>query len=106
MACSFLCPGAPNDQPVGDFHTARSAIFVGVLNAIASTSYLQLCLSGGGGGTARDVDRSYCLYQFASYLTAMLGVALLAVDMGFPATVTGSPVWEPVFKWAVWITRS
>nr|TKW10623.1 hypothetical protein SEVIR_6G177800v2 [Setaria viridis] len=104
---SFLWRGlpSPNDHPAGDLDTARSAIFIGVVNGVASTSYLQLCLLSGGGGTGA---RSYCLYQFSSYLTAMLGVVLVAGDMAFPATtvIVGSPEWEPVVKWMVWIVRS
>ncbi|CAL4999183.1 unnamed protein product [Urochloa decumbens] len=103
MALNFLWRGlpSPNNQPAGDLDTAKSAILVGVLNGVASTSsYLQLCLSGGGAAGA-----GYGLYQFASYLTAMLGVALLAVHMALSATVAGSPEWEPVVKWMVWIAK-
>jgi len=65
MALNFLRPGSPNNQLVGDLHTAKSAIFVGILNGIAWSSYLQPCLSDGAAG---DVEQRYCLYQLANYL--------------------------------------
>ena len=40
MALNFLRPGAPRDQPLVDLPTAKTAIFVAVLNAgITSTVY-------------------------------------------------------------------
>jgi hypothetical protein len=104
MALSFLRPGSPNNQLVGDLHTAKSAIFVGVLNGIAWSSYLEPCLSDGAAG---DVEqRWYCLFQLANYLTTMLGVALLVVGVAFSATtVISSPVLTQVVKYTVWITK-
>ncbi|KAJ1268730.1 hypothetical protein BS78_07G157600 [Paspalum vaginatum] len=84
MALAFLRPGPPHAQLVGDLQTAKSAIFVGVLNG-----------------------RSwYRLYLLAKYLTAVLGVVLLAAGMTVSApTVAASPVWERVLKRVAWAAK-
>lgn len=102
-------PGPPAEQPVRDLWAAKSAIFVGVLNGIgfASPSYLHHCLCcEDGGAAAGDAERRYYLYQLANFATAVLGVALLVVDMAFSAaTVFSSPLLPPVLRWLVWLTK-
>ncbi|KAL6645967.1 hypothetical protein ACP70R_017575 [Stipagrostis hirtigluma subsp. patula] len=106
MALNFLRPGAPHDQPAGDLHAARSAIFVGVVNGLVSPPYLHVCLCGDGGRCDDAVEqeqRHY--YQLANFLVAVLGVALLVVHMAFSAAVVASPLWPPVVRWIVWLTK-
>ncbi|CAO2169304.1 unnamed protein product [Urochloa humidicola] len=98
-------PGPPAEQPVRDLWAAKSAIFVGVLNGVsfASPSYLHHCLCRGAGNALEP--RCY-LYQLASFVTAVLGVALLFAHMAFSlATVFGSPLLPPVLRWMVWFTK-
>jgi hypothetical protein len=50
MALNILRPGVPGMQPVGDLHTAKSAILFGVINGLFSPPVLELCLCSTGGG--------------------------------------------------------
>ncbi|CAL5001770.1 unnamed protein product [Urochloa decumbens] len=106
MALNFLRPGAPQDQPpAGILPTAKSAIFVAVLNAgitfIASPSYMRPCHGGGAAGSDGHLEQMYYdLYRKANFVTFMLGVALL-----FSPTVFRSPAWAPAAKWTVWVTK-
>ncbi|CAO2202114.1 unnamed protein product [Urochloa humidicola] len=98
-------PGPPAEQPVRDIWAAKSAIFVGVLNGVsfASPSYLHHCLCRGAGN---ELEPSCYLYQLASFVTAVLGVALLFAHMAFSAaTVFGSPLLPPVLRWMVWLAK-
>ncbi|CAO2206933.1 unnamed protein product [Urochloa humidicola] len=107
MALNFLRPGAPHDQPAaGLLPTAKSAIFVAVLNAgitfITSPPYLRPCHGGGGAaGDHGDMEQVYYdLCRKANFVTAILGVALV-----FSPTVFRSPAWAPAVKWTVWVTK-
>ncbi|KAJ1268731.1 hypothetical protein BS78_07G157700 [Paspalum vaginatum] len=81
MALSFLRPGAPGMQPVGDRRTAEYAVFLGVVNGLVSPPCLR-------------------------FVAALLGVALLVVDMALPrAALLVSPVWPPVLRWTVWLAK-
>ncbi|CAL5012845.1 unnamed protein product [Urochloa decumbens] len=98
-------PGPPAEQPVRDLRAAKSAIIVGVLNGVSfgSPSYLCDCLCCVDAGNAEP--RCY-LYQLASFVTAVLGVALLFAHMGFSAaTVFASPLLPPVLRWLVWLAK-
>ncbi|CAL5005889.1 unnamed protein product [Urochloa decumbens] len=107
MALNFLRPGAPHDQPPAGFlPTAKSAIFVAVLNAgitlIAPLPYLRRpCHGGGTAGDDVGMEQVYYdLYWHANFVTFMLGVALL-----FSPTVFRSLAWAPAVKWTVWVTK-
>ena len=108
MALNFLRPGAPRDQPLVDLPTAKSAIFVAVLNAgITSTVYYLLPCGVACAAASGDLDQMqyYGLYRLANFVTAALGVALLVVGTAFAATVFRSPAWPPVVKWMVWTAK-
>ncbi|CAL5001765.1 unnamed protein product [Urochloa decumbens] len=102
-------PGPPAEQPVRDLRAAKSAIIVGVLNGVsfASPSYLCDCLCCGDGDATGNAAEPRCyLYQLASFVTAVLGVALLFAHMAFSAaTVFASPLLPPVLRWMVWLAK-
>jgi hypothetical protein len=112
MALNILRPGVPGMQPVGDLHTAKSAILFGVINGLFSPPVLELCLcSTGGGRPCGDDDDDNVepqrYYQLANFVLAMLGVALLFVDMALSrAAVLASPLWPPMLRWMVWLTKA
>ncbi|CAL5001766.1 unnamed protein product [Urochloa decumbens] len=113
MALNFLRPGAPGMQPVGDRRTAKSAIFIGAVNGLVSPPYLQRCLCAAADGRRcvngnGDVEQRY--YMLANFAVAMLGVALLVIDMASSLTtvVIGSPRWPAAaaaVRWMVWATK-
>ncbi|WVZ92597.1 hypothetical protein U9M48_038646 [Paspalum notatum var. saurae] len=88
-------------QPAGDRRTAESAILLGVVNGLVSPPYLRHgCGRFDGGGAG------HTCCQLASFVAAVLGVALLVVDMALSrAAVLGSPVWPPVLRWTVWLAK-
>ncbi|OEL32132.1 hypothetical protein BAE44_0006849 [Dichanthelium oligosanthes] len=102
MALNFLRPGIPGMQPVGDRCTAKSAILIGAVNGLVSPPYLQRCLCA---GRRCDGDAEQRYYQLANFVVAMLGVALLVVDMALSLTVISSPRWPRVVRWMVWLTK-
>ncbi|XP_021321117.1 uncharacterized protein LOC8083504 [Sorghum bicolor] len=115
MALNFLRPGVPGMQPVGDLHTAKSAILFGVINGLFSPPVLELCLCTGGrrrrspcGGDDDDDAEQQMYYQLANFVLAMLGVALLFVDMALSsrAVIFASPLWPAVVRWMVWLTKA
>ncbi|RCV31377.1 hypothetical protein SEVIR_6G177900v4 [Setaria viridis] len=105
MALNFLRPGAPGVQPVGDRCTAKSAIFIGVVNGLVSPPYLQRCLCAGRCDDDSDVEERY--YLLANFVVVVLGVALLVVDMAALSltVVLSSPRWPAAVRWMVWITK-
>ena len=108
MVLDFLRPGAPHDQPLVDLPTAKTAIFVAVLNAgITSTVYYLLpSCHGACAAAAGDSEQvHYDLYRRANFTTAALGAALLVVGTAFWAAMFRSPAWPPVVKWMVWTAK-
>jgi len=111
MVLNFLRPGVPGMQPVGDLRTAKSAILFGAINGLFSPPVLELCLCTGGGrpcdGEDDDDAEQQRYYQLANFVLAMLGVALLFVDMALSRTVIfASPLWPPMVRWMVWLTKA
>ncbi|KAF8769449.1 hypothetical protein HU200_006480 [Digitaria exilis] len=102
MALNFLRPGVPGGQPVGDRRTAKSAIFIGVVNGLVSPPYLQRCVCAAGRRCDGDDVEQRC-YQLANFVVAMLGVALLIVDMA--TVVISLPWWPEAIRWMVWLTK-
>ncbi|CAO2188466.1 unnamed protein product [Urochloa humidicola] len=112
MALNFLRPGVPGMQPVGDRCTAKSAIFIGAVNGLVSPPYLHRCLCAAGDGRrcVNDVEVEQRYYMLANFAVAMLGVALLVIDMAssLKAAVTSSPRWPTAataVRWMVWLTK-
>ena len=107
MALNFLRPGVPGMQPVGDLRTAKSAILFGAINGLFLPPVLELCLCTDGGRPCDDDDAEQRYYQLANFVLAMLGVALLFVDMALSrAAVLASPLWPPMLRWMVWLTKA
>ena len=44
-------------------------------------------------------------YLLANFVLAVLGVALLVVDMAPSLALARSPRWPPVVRWMVWLTK-
>ncbi|CAO2206935.1 unnamed protein product [Urochloa humidicola] len=113
MALNFLRPGVPGMQPVGDRRTAKSAIFIGAVNGLVSPHYLQRCLCAAADGRrcggVNDGDAEQRYYMLANFAVAMLGVALLIIDMASSLTAVfiSSPRWPAAaaVRWMVWLTK-
>ncbi|CAL5005886.1 unnamed protein product [Urochloa decumbens] len=114
MALNFLRPGVPGMQPVGDRRTAKSAIFIGAVNGLVSPPYLHRCLCAAADGRRcvvnNDGDVEQRCYMLANFAVAMLGVALLVIDMASSLTtvITSSPRWPAAtaaVRWMVWLTK-
>jgi nitrate reductase gamma subunit len=98
---NIIWPGLPADQPDGgDLHAAQVAIFLGLVNGLASPAYMRGCLCD---GDATEEQEMY--YQLANFVVAMLGMALLLVDRRFSAAALSSPVPQPVVRGMVWLAK-
>ncbi|CAO2169303.1 unnamed protein product [Urochloa humidicola] len=110
MALNFLRPGVPGMQPVGDRCTAKSAIFIGAVNGLVSPPYMHRCLCAADGRRCANYDVEQRCYMLANFAVAMLGVALLVIDMAssLKAAVVSSPRWPAAtatLRWMVWLTK-
>jgi hypothetical protein len=65
---NIIWPGLPANQPDGgDLHAAQLAIFLGLVNGLASPAYMRGCLCN---SDAAEQEEMY--YQLANFVVAML----------------------------------